>query len=195
MTGARAFDPQEHLTSVRGGGRYLPVKWRLVWFRDENPAGSVVTELVQLDRSDPSHGGFALFKATATCVIQGPDGTTHLATATGHGSETEADFRDYIEKAETKAIGRALGALGYGTEFADDFDLGDAIADAPVERNADRASPDTGDAVDWEARLARATTLRAATALMNDLTKAGVGRDDPIRTRVRERIERLRQGG
>jgi hypothetical protein len=57
--------------------------------------------------------------------------------ATGHGSETARDFKDYIEKAETKAIGRALAALGFGTQFAPDIDDGSSIGrvvDAPVSR-------------------------------------------------------------
>lgn len=51
--------------------------------------------------------------------------------STGYGSETLSDFRDYFEKAETKAIGRALAALGYGTLFALELDEGEAIADTP----------------------------------------------------------------
>jgi hypothetical protein len=32
--------------------------------------------------------------------------------------EKAASFSDFLEKAETGAIGRALAALGYGTQFA-----------------------------------------------------------------------------
>jgi len=53
---------------------------------------------------------------------------------TGHGSETRAHFPDFIEKSETKAIGRALAALGYGTQHAADLDEGMRVADAPVTR-------------------------------------------------------------
>jgi hypothetical protein len=49
------------------------------------------------------------------------------------------DFHDYIEAAETKALGRALAALGYGTQFCQDFDFSanarpgtKQIVDAPV---------------------------------------------------------------
>src|SRR5581483_1538041 len=37
-------------------------------------------------------------------------------------SETATDFGDFIEKAETKAIGRALNALGYGAQFTEPGD-------------------------------------------------------------------------
>ncbi len=43
-------------------------------------------------------------------------------------------FSDYIEKAETGAIGRALAALGYGTQFAPEFNEEHRIVDSPVER-------------------------------------------------------------
>src|SRR5690606_32501162 len=68
--------------------------------------------------------GRAIFSAH----VQVPDG----GSATGWGSETVDTFENYIEKAETKAIGRALAAVGYGTQFCDDFNDTSAIADAPV---------------------------------------------------------------
>ena len=84
---------------------YLDVKWRLLWLRKEHPDAEIVTELVQ---HDPQ---MAIFKATVTVPTGGK--------ATGYGSETASDFPDFIEKAETKAIGRALNALGYGAQFGD----------------------------------------------------------------------------
>ena len=48
--------------------------------------------------------------------------------------ETEVGFPDYIEKAETGAVGRALAMCGYGTLQAPEFDEGERIADAPIEK-------------------------------------------------------------
>ena len=48
--------------------------------------------------------------------------------------ETEIGFPDYIEKAETGAIGRALAMCGYGTLQAPEFDEQDRLADAPLEK-------------------------------------------------------------
>jgi len=59
-------------------------------------------------------------------------------TASGWGSETADDFGDYIEKAETKALGRALAALGYGTQFCEDFDFS-----AQSQKRGRRATPAT----------------------------------------------------
>ncbi len=60
--------------------------------------------------------GFALFRAEVRLVEGG--------VATGWGRETAADFGDYVEKAETKALGRALAALGFGAQFCEDYSYG-----------------------------------------------------------------------
>lgn len=116
------FNPNEHISKL-GKKDYLEVKWRLCWFRDTHPHGEITTELLQLDLERK----IAVFKAI---VIDGEGGI-----ASGHGSESEKDFSDYIEKAETKAIGRALAALGYGTQFAPELEEGDRIVDSPVDRS------------------------------------------------------------
>jgi hypothetical protein len=117
------FDPTPYIRQLRGrgGGDYLDVKWRLLWLRKEHPDAEIITELVQ---HDPQ---MAIFKATVTLPTGGK--------ATGYGSETASDFPDFIEKAETKAIGRALNALGYGAQF------GDRPDESPVERRDERGTP------------------------------------------------------
>lgn len=104
---AGGFDPTPYIRQLRGrgGGEYLDVKWRLLWLRKEHPDAEIVTELVRHDAQ------MAIFKATVTLPTGGK--------ATGYGSETASDFPDFLEKAETKAIGRALNALGYGAQFGD----------------------------------------------------------------------------
>lgn len=120
------FNPSDHLIKL-GTKDYLPVAWRIAWFRDVCPEGVIATELIEHDAAQ----GRALFKATIGRKDSSPDGA-----ATGYGSETVGDFGDYIEKAETKAVGRALAMLGFGTQFCDDFDEGGAVTDAPVERRS-----------------------------------------------------------
>ena len=121
MVDGKTFDPGRYLTKV-GSSDYLEVKWRLVWLREVHPEANVETELV-------SHTDqMAIFRARVSI----PDG----GAATGYGSEGYDDFRDYIEKAETKAIGRALAALGFGTQFCTDFDFGaahGAVVDSPID--------------------------------------------------------------
>lgn len=113
-----AFDVNEKLVKLQGKS-YLEVKWRLVWFRLEKPEWSIVTDMIEADE------GHAIFKAT----ILNEKGEVK---ATAHGSEAPKDFKDYLEKAETKAIGRALALVGYGTQFAPDLEEGERIVDNPI---------------------------------------------------------------
>jgi hypothetical protein len=150
------FNPNEKvikLKSKAGEQEYLPVQWRLVWFRTQCPGGTITTELVHLDlekvvqaetfvwnaekrRSEKvikEAQGIAVFRATIT---NGEGGS-----ATGTGSESAADFADFIEKAETKAIGRALAGLGYGTQFAPELNEMPRIVDAPVASDGNQQEP------------------------------------------------------
>src|SRR2546421_2326077 len=137
------FNPSNHiiqLKSQQGPKDYLPVAWRLVWFREQCPEGTITTELLDLNRSEECETevsvwndstrkydkvkkvakGVAVFRATVT------DGKG--ASATGTKTENAASFEDYLEKSETGAIGRALAALGYGTQFTgDELDEGDRL--------------------------------------------------------------------
>jgi hypothetical protein len=127
MSEQSAFDPAKHLTKVSGRD-YLEVKWRLVWLRSLHPDAQVETELAE------HRGNAAVFRARVTL----PSG----ASATGWGSEGSDDFGDYLEKAETKALGRALAALGFGTQFCPDYDFGAAqqrVVDSPVDIRSGRA--------------------------------------------------------
>ena len=114
------FNPNEHLMDLKGK-QYLQVMWRLVWFREEHPLWNIDTKLEQLTENH------AVFSAKI-CDENG------VQKASGYGSEGVKDFRDFIEKAETKAIGRALAMLGYGTQFAPELEEGERIVDSPVSR-------------------------------------------------------------
>ncbi len=121
MSADTTFDPSRYLTKINNAD-YLEVKWRLVWLRQTHPEAAVETELMSHDGSN------AIFRARVTTPTGG--------SATGWGSEAMDDFHDYIEKAETKAIGRALAALGFGTQFCPEFEFGAAsgrIVDAPID--------------------------------------------------------------
>lgn len=148
----RTFNPNQHLVQLKskaGSQDYLPVKWRLVWFRSVHPQGTIDTQemMVDLDRVVETEAfvwnaekrrsekvikqakGYARFRAVVT---DGKGGR-----ATGTKAENAANFADYVEKSETGAIGRALAALGFGTQFTDEeFNEGERIVDAPVERAA-----------------------------------------------------------
>jgi hypothetical protein len=107
------------------GKKYLQVAGRVLLFREVHPAGGIHTELVTLDLDR----GFAQYKA----IVVDANG---VILSTAYGSETLKGFpTGWIEKAETVAVGRALAAAGFGTQFAlADFHDGDGtkLADAPV---------------------------------------------------------------
>lgn len=117
---------RKFLVRVRNG-LYLPVAARLLWFRSEHPDWSIETQPLHLDFEQ----GMAVFQAT----VKDPSGRV-IAIATK--AETRSDFADFVEKAETGAVGRALAMCGYGTQFALELSEGDfenehvAFADAPV---------------------------------------------------------------
>jgi hypothetical protein len=185
----RAFNPNDHVMQIKnrhGSADYLPVQWRLVWFREHCPEGSIETEMLhlELDRETEEEGyawnnetrrsekvvkranGLAVFRAV---VKDGKGGI-----ATGTKSEKAASFPDYIEKAETGSIGRALAALGYGTQFAPDLDEQHRIVDAPV----DRGTPATDGNDDERKPLASVRTATAGSSIKANGTTAEEGAAD-----------------
>jgi hypothetical protein len=157
---SQPFNPQEHLIKlpkrvkdpetsqwVTRYDDYLEVKWRLCWFRDRYPHGRIETEevCVDLDRvmsvevtttvegkrqtQRKTGTGYARFKAR---VEDGEGGV-----ATGYGTENAAEFADFVERAETRSIGRALAGLGIGTQFVGaELSEGEHIVDATVTTSA-----------------------------------------------------------
>lgn len=154
IMGGGTFNPGRYVKNIKDSRKpdapdrwYLEVKYRLLWFRTEHPGGNIETTLHTLTDT------FALFRASASI----PGG----GSATGWGSETRSDWGDFIEKAETKALGRALAALGYGTQFCDDYDFSIAnpvntgrVVDSPVDApGGHRAGGGTGSSLATPAQL------------------------------------------
>lgn len=116
-----SFDPNKYLINLKGKD-YLEVKYRIAWMRDEHKDWSVTTEITHLG------DGHAICKA----VIRNE---MNVILATAHKREDHKHFPDYMEKAETGAIGRALAICGYGTQFTGgELDEGERIVDAPVAK-------------------------------------------------------------
>jgi cell division septation protein DedD len=143
-----AFDPENYLINLEKNPNktprfYLPVQWRIFWLRQDHPNAQINTEAVVRGEEE------VWFKATVKVPdeIDGSTGVmlTQGGSATGWAKQTPADFAgnsNWIEKCETKSLGRALGALGYGTQFTDDFDEDDsALSDAPVAKPAESKPP------------------------------------------------------
>lgn len=118
------FDPRSHLIDLKGK-KYLPVAARIASFRAECPifdGWGIRTQQVAGSLSEK----FATFRAEVTH----PEGAV---VAVGTKTEDIGGFGDFMEKAETGAIGRALATAGFGTLFALEFDEGEVrITDAPI---------------------------------------------------------------
>jgi hypothetical protein len=147
-----SFDPNKHLIEIKtsqGNKPYLPVVYRIAWFRDACTEGSIETEMVHLDLDRETEEevfvwnaerrrsekvvkramGFVIFRA----VVK--DGKGNVASGTK--SEKAAAFGDFIEKAESGAIGRALAALGYGTQWtSDELDASHEVVEATGSSSA-----------------------------------------------------------
>lgn len=110
------------------GKEYLQVAHRLVWFREVHPTGILKTTMIE--RQGEGENEYAIFRSEVYVDTErGP-----MCVATGHKRESRKDFPDYIEKAETGSIGRALALAGFGTQFTgDEMDERERLADAPVE--------------------------------------------------------------
>lgn len=126
-----SFDAASRFITISGRGgskRYFPVQARIDLLRHEAPDSTIDQELVQVTDQ------WAIFKATATRIIDGQV----RGRADGYGHEFAKDFPDYVLKAATVAIGRALNALGYGGSDLDEGIVDGNVADAPTE---DRRQP------------------------------------------------------
>lgn len=116
------------------GKDYLVVAYRLVWFREEHSDWTIKAS-VEVDWEKQRCIGRAEIADTTGRLI-----------ASAHKVEDAKGFGDYVEKAETGAIGRALAMCGYGTQFAPELDEADRIVDSPVTRVAPQ-QPEPGDGV------------------------------------------------
>jgi hypothetical protein len=150
-----SFNPNQHLMQIKnrgGNSDYLPVQWRLVWFNEQCPDGkiTIVEKIIDPDRevekevmqwnNDTRRSEKVVKRARGWAYfhVRVEDGKGKVGEAVK--SECAVDFDDYIEKADTGATGRALAKIGYGTQFAPEFDEQHRIVDAPVERSTSSVS-------------------------------------------------------
>lgn len=117
------------------GKEYMQIMYRWIWFEEENPRYDVSTDFVKLDDEQ------AIARCTISVLEDTPQGVRVVRKVTEYKKETSDGFPDFVEKACSGAAGRALIALGYGTQFAAaDLDEGSRIVDSPVAPKASASS-------------------------------------------------------
>lgn len=193
-----SFDPTPYLVERRGR-KYLDVKWRLLWLRTEHP--DAVTETQEVAAGED----WVKFRATVSAPGRG--------SATGHGMVSSKDSQTgWYEKAEAIALGRALVCLGYGTQFANEFDDDaegtDAPAEAPIEfprpgprpvretsPTPSRAEPSTGsrgrNGVNWTDFWSAVREYRRSHPQFDEASV--VGREPSKRMTAEEAMRRFRE--
>ena len=119
------------LISLKGKD-YMMVAYRLLWLTEDVENYIIDTQILG-DSTD-----HAMIRAKITILDK--DGKL-VKQATGTKTESKASFHDFVEKAETGAIGRALAMLGYGTQHAlADLDEGSRIVDTPLKAVKDNST-------------------------------------------------------
>lgn len=107
------------------GKNYLMVAYRLQWLTEVEKNFIIDTQIIT---SDENH---ATVRAKVTILTE--DGKL-AKQASATKTEEKAHFADFMEKAETAAVGRALAMLGFGTQHAlSDLDEGERIVDTPLK--------------------------------------------------------------
>jgi hypothetical protein len=192
----KTFDPSQHLIELKsknGVQQYLEVKFRLVWFREIYPHGTIETELVHLDldreteeevfvwNAEKRRSEKVLKKAKGVAIFHAVVRDGKGGVGSGTKMEKAASFPDFCEKAESGAIGRALATLGFGTQFVGD-DLSEAhrIVDSPVvptQAQAPAPTTDEDGTVKVPTSAPDGDAPETLAAIKRDLRKAGLVND------------------
>lgn len=144
------FEPKDYLrkeVTEDGISFYLDTKYRLLWFRMKYPEGKLVKIPKALNKE------YATFEVR---VYTDKNDAEDNFLANGFASRYKDDGNEkfglnFVESAETAALGRALKDAGFGTQFCDialpndqtivdagvhiSFDLGNDGITSPVEEN------------------------------------------------------------
>jgi hypothetical protein len=123
-----SFDPKQHLMNIKGKD-YLPVAGRLLWLSHDAPRYSIQPKVLKLEDT---------YAIVCSTVIIFDDAGTAIRSATATKREDKTHFPDFLEKAETGSIGRALGMLGFGTQYAEEFNETNTLPTTPPPKGEPR---------------------------------------------------------
>lgn len=137
------FNPMELARKIGEEGQeeqlYLDVKYRKLWFRLVNPAGKIISRIINFTEN--------MAVVEARIYLDKCDQADNYV-ANSFSQKFRSDdpkFGDkFLEMAETAAVGRALSDAGYGVQFAD---VGEENDPAQVDAGIpcpDQQMPGTG---------------------------------------------------
>lgn len=110
------------------GKDYLQVAHRLQWLNEAEARFTISSDII----GHITEQGQEQATIKSTVLIFDEQGRI-LKQVSATKTEHKAHFPDYLEKAETGSIGRALAMIGYGTQYAlSDLDEGERIVDSPL---------------------------------------------------------------
>ena len=133
----RRFNPKEHIVKLVRTNRttgekvvtdYLEAKWRLVWAKEEHPDWRIFPQVSLFPASENS------IPEAALASVEIWEGDKVIAREFGYCEKK--DFQRFVEKAITTALGRALALLGYGTQWAQEFEeelVEEGTSDSPIQ--------------------------------------------------------------
>lgn len=115
-------NPLEKAITLNDGSPYLEVNYRIAWMRREHPEWRIKKKLLSFTNS------FAVMQ----CVVTDEAGNV-LSTSHARRQYQEDEMkRQFLECAETAAVGRALSLLGYDLLAAKDLN-DSGLAEAPLK--------------------------------------------------------------
>ena len=183
LNAVEGFEPKEYLRKeekTEGISLYLDTKYRLLWFRLVYPNGKI-HKIPKAINKDCATFEARIYKD----VNDAPENFLANGFASRYKDETNESFgMNFVETAETAALGRALKDAGFGTQFCDVALPNDAMqVDAGVQISFDAAnenmpSPDDDEIPELDGE-ANADTKDATDAKGSTKKEKGASKDEP----------------
>lgn len=124
------FEPENYLTELPDGGKYLPVYYRKVWFKLKYPEGIIRKKILKLtDNTAVVEANVFADKRDTEPIAMAYAQRTYDSTTMY--SNPVAAFR-FLESAETAAVGRALSDAGFNVAFSASEEGEEELCDTPV---------------------------------------------------------------
>ena len=121
------IDPLEKCITLDDGSPYLEVPYRIAWMRKCNPDWRIKKTLLKCTRA---------FAVVQCQIVDMSDQVLSVAHARRQWADSDIG-RQFVEYAETAAVGRALSLLGFDLppEKSKDLNDGRVVSEAPIKNN------------------------------------------------------------